>query len=62
MNEQVDILLTWILPPVHDLSVAYSKGEYFQFGTTWAYFLWLAGYIGIEIVAYVGILRRKGVE
>ncbi len=64
MNAQVEMLkyVTWILPPVHDLSVAYSKYEYFRFEATWSYFLWLAGYIGIEVLAYVAILRRRGVE
>ncbi len=64
MNTQVEALkyVTWILPPVHDLSVAYSKGDIFNFGATWGYFLWLAGYSGLEIIAYVAILRRRGVE
>ncbi len=64
MNSQVQALVyvTWILPPVHDLSVSYSKGDFFNFGSTWMYFLWLAGYIAIQIVAYVAILRKRGVE
>ena len=64
MNTQAEALkyVTWVLPPVHDISVAYSKSDYFQFGAMWGYFLWLAGYIGVEVLAYVAILRKRGVE
>ncbi len=64
MTAQVDVLkyILWILPPVHDISVTYSKSDAFNFSATWGYFLWLAGYIGIEIFAYAAILRKRGVE
>jgi hypothetical protein len=54
--------ITWILPPIHDLSVAYCQDTYFRLGQTWVYFAWLMGYIGIEVFAYVKIMRRRGFE
>ncbi len=54
--------ITWILPPVHDLSVAYCQNTYFRFSQTWIYFVWFTGYIGIEILAYVKIMRKRGFE
>lgn len=64
MTTQVDALkyVLWVLPPVHNISVTYSKSDTFNIGATWGYFLWLAGYIGIETAAYVAILRKRGVE
>lgn len=53
---------TWLLPPVYDLSFFYSKGAYFQFSSTWIYFLWMSIYITIEIILYVKVMLKIGFE
>lgn len=55
-------LLTWILPPVYDLSVNYCKEDYFSLSANGIYFLWLAGYTGIEIFFYIWMMKRKKFE
>ena len=55
-------LLTWILPPVYDLSVNYCKEDYFSLSANGIYFLWLAGYTGIEIFLYIWMMKRKKFE
>ncbi len=55
-------LLTWILPPVYDLSVNYCKEDYFSLSANGIYFLWLAGYTGIEIFLYIWLMKRKKFE
>jgi|AGTN01.1.fsa_nt_gi hypothetical protein len=52
----------WLLPPVFDLSVAYSAGTYFSLGGTWPLFLWLAAYTAVQTAAYVLIMRAKRFE
>lgn len=52
----------WVLPPVHDLTVAYSADSYFQFGAVWMYFLWMAAYAAIGTAAYVWIMTRRRFE
>lgn len=54
--------LTWLLPPVYDLSVFYCKDTYFKLSNTWIYFLWITVYIIIEIIAYTKIMLNKGFE
>ena len=53
---------TWILPPVYDLSVNYCKEDYFSLSANGIYFLWLAGYTGIEIFLYIWMMKRKKFE
>ena len=53
---------TWILPPVYDLSFFYSKDAYFQFSSTWIYFMWISIYIIIEIILYVKVMLKIGFE
>lgn len=55
-------LVTWILPPVYDLSVNYCAEEYFDISRLWIYFLWMAAYIVLEIWIYIKIMVWKKFE
>lgn len=55
-------LVTWILPPVYDLSVNYCAEEYFHLSGLWIYFLWMAAYTMLEAWLYVKIMVRKKFE
>ena len=55
-------LITWILPPVYDLSVNYSAEEYFHFSGLWIYFLWMAAYTVLEAWLYIRIMAWKKFE
>ena len=52
-------LLTWLLPPVYDLSVNYCREDYFSLSVSGIYYLWLAGYTGAEIFIYIGLMKKR---
>jgi hypothetical protein len=54
--------ILWVLPPVHDLTVAYSADSYFHIGVAWPYFLWMVLYAAFETVAYVWIMTKRRFE
>lgn len=54
--------LTWILPPVYDISTAYGANKYFDPGGMWMYFAWLAVYVAIKIALYIRIMQKRGFE
>lgn len=54
--------IAWVLPPVHDISTAYSKAQYFSLNDTLIYFMWLAVYIIIQTAAYAGIMIKRKYE
>lgn len=55
-------LVTWVLPPVYDLSVNYCAEEYFHFSRLWIYFFWMAAYTVLETWIYIKIMVRKKFE
>ena len=52
-------LVTWVLPPLYDLSFAYSHGNDFLFRNTGIYFLWMGFYLVLQILFYVWLMDRK---
>ncbi|MBQ7067448.1 MAG: hypothetical protein IJN92_11585 [Lachnospiraceae bacterium] len=54
--------LSWILPPLYDLSAAYSHIEVSLWKETWIYFLWMTAYVFIQVVFYVWIMDKKRFE
>jgi hypothetical protein len=64
MNHSIPlaVYITWILPPIYDISTAYSAGKYFSLSNTWTYFAWLTAYVAVEIVLYVRVMLKKGFE
>lgn len=64
MNNAAEPLkfITWILPPVYDISTAYGANRYFDMGGMWMYFAWLTVYVAIEIVLYIRIMLKRGFE
>lgn len=52
-------LITWVLPPLYDLSSAYSHGKAFSFGNTGIYFLWVCFYLALQVLIYVWSMDRK---
>ena len=55
-------LVRWVLPPLYDLSFAYSHGNDFLFRDTGIYFLWMFCYLIIQIFIYVWIMDKKRFE
>lgn len=53
---------SWILPPVYDLSVAFSRAENSLWKETGIYFFWIVAYVFIQIVFYIWIMKRKRFE
>lgn len=52
--------ITWILPPVNDISIAYCSGLYFSLQNTAVYFLWLLLYTAALLVTYVKVMVHLG--
>ncbi len=54
--------ILWILPPVHDLTVAYSAESTLDCGVVWLYFLWMLCYAAAQTVLYVFLMSRRRFE
>ena len=52
-------LVSWVLPPLYDLSYAYSHGNDNLFRDTGIYFLWMLIYLVLQILFYVWMMDRK---
>lgn len=52
-------LVSWVLPPLYDLSFAYSHGKDFLFRDTGIYFLWMFFYLVFQVLFYVWVMDRK---
>ncbi|MCM1161788.1 MAG: hypothetical protein NC412_11240 [Roseburia sp.] len=55
-------LVSWVLPPLYDLSYAYSHGSDFLFRDTGIYFLWMLFYLVLQILFYVWVMDKKRFE
>ncbi len=51
--------VSWVLPPLYDLSFAYSHGDNYLFRNTGIYFLWMLFYLALQILFYVCIMDKK---
>ena len=54
--------ILWILPPVHDLTVAYSADNGFSYYAVLPYFIWLLLYAAIQTAVYVCLMLRRRFE
>ncbi|WP_343208808.1 hypothetical protein [Anaerolentibacter hominis] len=54
--------LLWAVPPVYDLSAVFGRESVFSWSSCGPVFLWMAGYIALEIVLYTWLMKRKGIE
>lgn len=52
-------LVSWVLPPLYDLSYAYSHGNDSLFRDTGIYFLWMLIYLVLQVLFYVWMMDRK---
>lgn len=53
---------SWILPPLYDLSAAYSHAEVSLWKETGIYFLWTTAYVFVQMFVYVWIMDKKRFE
>ena len=51
--------ILWILPPVHDLTVAYSA---LRFNIIWSYYLWMLLYAAAQTTVYAALMTRRRFE
>ena len=51
--------ILWILPPVHDLTVAYSADSALDFGAVWPYLLWMLCYTAVQTAVYAMLMTRR---
>jgi len=56
------VYLLWFLPPVYDLTAAYSADSVLVFSGVWPFFLWMALYAAAETVLYVWIMTKRRFE
>lgn len=54
--------ILWILPPVHDLTVAYSVRSASGAAGLWPYLLWMLGYAALQTTVYVALMARRRFE
>ncbi len=51
--------ISWVLPPLYDLSSAYTRGSSFLLKDTGIYFLWMLFYLALQFLFYVCIMDKK---
>ena len=54
--------ILWILPPVHDLTVAYSANSASDFNNIIPSFLWMLLYAAVQTAVYVVLMTRRRFE
>lgn len=54
--------VTWMLPPVSDISVSYSKENWFNFSNVGLLMLWLVAYIMVITFLYIVSMKNKGFD
>jgi hypothetical protein len=56
------VYLLWFLPPMYDLTTAYSADSVLVFSGVWPFFLWMAFYAAAETVLYVWVMTKRRFE
>lgn len=55
-------LITWVFPPVYNLSISYSLGDYFSLNETIFNYIWLLVYCILEGGGYIWLMTKLRME